>query len=94
MLRIDRMECEDRSVRFKLEGRLVGEWVQLLGQTCKAHQLEAGTPLILDMAAVGFADRAGRALLSCLEEQGVRCIARSPYLRALLQPVRSGARRG
>jgi len=91
MLRINRMECEDGSVRFKLEGRLVGEWVQLLGQTCRIHRMERGTPLILDLSAVGFADREGRELLTCLEKQGVSCIAWSPYLKALWQSERCAA---
>ena len=88
MLRISRMECEDGSVRFKLEGRLVGEWVELLRQTCKAHQLEMGTPLILDLSDVGFADCEGRKLLIQLEQEGGRCISWSPYLRALSQSER------
>lgn len=83
MLRINRMECEDGSVRLKLEGRLVGEWVGLLEQTCQIHRRERGTPLIMDLADVGFADPEGWRLLACLEEQGVRCAAWSPYLKAL-----------
>ena len=83
MLRISRMECEDGSVRLKLEGRLVGAWVGLLEQTCQIHRRERGTPLILDLADVGFADQEGWKLLTCLEKQGVRCAAWSPYLKAL-----------
>lgn len=85
MLRISRMECQDGSARFKLEGRLVGEWVELLRQMCQAHQLEMGTPLILDLSDVGFADRQGRELLTQLEQEGDRCISWSPYLKALSQ---------
>jgi len=83
MMRINRMDCEDGSVRFKLEGRLVGAWVSLLEQACRTSRRERGTPLILDLSDVGFADREGWRLLACLEEQGVHCTAWSPYLKAL-----------
>ena len=77
------MECEDGSIRLKLEGRLVGAWVALLEEACGAPGRERDTPLILDPSDVGFADLEGWKLLACLEEQGVRCTAWSPYLKAL-----------
>ena len=40
MLRINRMECEDGSVRLKLEGRLVGAWVALLEEASGKKRLK------------------------------------------------------
>jgi len=88
MLRINRMECEDGSIRLKLEGRLVGAWVALLEEACVACRRERHTPLILDLSDLGFADLEGWKLLACLEEQGVSCTAWSPYLKALWQSGR------
>jgi len=89
MLRISRMDCEDGSVYLKLEGRLIGEWVELLRETCQRHQQEIGTPLILDLSAVGFANWEGLRLLRHLEQEGVCCMAWSPYMRTLSQTDRS-----
>ena len=85
MLRINRMDCEDGSVRLKLEGRLVGEWVELLREMCQHHRQEMDTPLVLELSAVGFASRDGLRLLRHLQQEGVCCTAWAPYLRALSQ---------
>ena len=92
MLRISRMECEDGSVRLQLEGRLVAEWVDLLGQVCEAHRAQMGTALIVDMSAVSYADREGRELLAQLSLDGARIIEWSAYLRAI--PRNQGDRVG
>ena len=85
MLRISPMGCTDGSIRLKLEGRLVARWVGVLEETCRTHHLEEGTPLILDLSAVSFADPEGLDLLAQLQSDGIRCTAWSPVLQVLYQ---------
>lgn len=67
---------------LKLEGRLVDPWVKLLEETCRQH-LSAGVRVTLDLSGVEFATPSGIALLLRIEEQGVRCVNSSPFLRTL-----------
>ena len=73
MLRITRTSRDDGRVVLKLEGRLVGPWVELLDEMCQAYQRERekDAPIILDGAAVGFASEEGLDLLRDLHEQGI-----------------------
>ena len=87
MLRISPMNCEDGSVRLKLEGRLVGPWVELLRETCQDHQSKLGSPLFLELSAVGFACGEGLNLLHSLQQEGIRCISWPPFLKELSQNV-------
>ncbi len=85
MLRITQVNCDDGRVVLKLEGRLVDRWVDLLRETWEVLHREVNTPVILDMSEVGFASREGIKLLRYLEEQGVRCILCSPFLKELVR---------
>ena len=69
MLRITRIDRDEEGVVLKLEGRLVDEWVDLLRETCEAHQRKMETPLSLDLSAVAFADKEGRELLRRLKSE-------------------------
>jgi hypothetical protein len=82
MLRITRLPDAADSLHLRIEGRLVGDWVQLL-ETEVAPAAE-GTALSLDLAGVEFADQRALALLQRLKEQGVAFVACSPLLQSLL----------
>jgi anti-anti-sigma regulatory factor len=73
-----------RAVTLKLEGRLIGPWVDELKDTCERH-LAAERSVNLDFADVTFADRAGLALLLQLRAQGVTLVNCSPFLEEELQ---------
>lgn len=87
MLRITSMGCEDGSIRLKLEGRLIYQWVDLLRQTCRSHQCQTDNPLILDLSAVAFASRDGIQLLRRLQQEGINCIFWSPFLKELSREI-------
>jgi hypothetical protein len=76
------MDCQDGTVRLKLEGRLVSAWVDLLNAACR-EVLEDHSILIVDLSSVSFASPEGFALLRRLEKEGARCIQWPHFLREL-----------
>ena len=85
MLRITHREDDGERFVLKLEGKLVDQWVTLLREICEVHHHENVSPMVLDLAAVEFADKAGVQLLRRLQEDGVRCISGSKFLRRLVE---------
>jgi ABC-type transporter Mla MlaB component len=87
VLRISsRIEAGTR-VHLKLEGNITGEWVELLQEECRRH-LDAREALELDLAGVGFVDRAGVALVRWLLARHVRLVGASSLVDTLLSPER------
>ncbi len=82
MLRISHLEREDGSNLLKLEGRLVGPWVDLL-RDHSAELAANGVAVALDLCQVSFASREGLELLDRLKANGVDCVAVSPILREM-----------
>lgn len=69
MLRIEPIEAGG-SVVLRLEGRVVGPWVEELRGACESA-LEQRGRLAVDLAGVGFVDRDGLALLKGLRYRDV-----------------------
>ena len=74
----------NHAATLKLEGRLIGPWVDELKNACERY-LTAKQSIILDFADVTFADRTGLALLRRLRARGVRWVNCSPFLEAELR---------
>ena len=74
----------NHTVTLKLEGRLIGPWVNELRKACEAL-LTSGRLLALNLAEVEFVDRNGVALLSALQLRGVSLAECSPFLREQLK---------
>jgi ABC-type transporter Mla MlaB component len=84
MIRITHLPTDHDTPRFRVEGRLVGDWVQVL--QAEIDQAQARAPAIeLDLAGVEFADSQGLSLLVEVESRGVELIACSPLLISLLE---------
>jgi ABC-type transporter Mla MlaB component len=83
VLRISDCAGDGTPARLRLEGNLTGEWVALLQTECRRY-LEAGEPLELDVAGVGFIDRAGVALVRGLLARNVRLVGAGSLVGALL----------
>ena len=64
---------------LKLEGRLIGPWVEQLRETCETH-LAQERRLQLDFTDVAYADRGGVLLLMKLRARGVELVNCSPFL--------------
>ena len=69
MLRIVAHENPGRETILSLEGRVIGPWVDTLGQSCQ-RILATGTTLTVDLAKVDFVGREGVRLLRHLVEGG------------------------
>jgi len=81
MLRISRLESED-AVIFILEGKLLVAWLTELMAAIEGAS--KSKPVILDLAALSFADAAGARLLARLERDGVSLRSASALLTALI----------
>jgi hypothetical protein len=83
MLRITRTADGDGE-QLKLEGRLLGPWVEELGRACTGHGAGLG-PLRLDLAGLTFVDGPGLRLLRELLGRGVVVAASSGFVAELLR---------
>jgi ABC-type transporter Mla MlaB component len=64
---------------LKLEGRLIGPWVEQLRESCE-NLIAQEKHVQLDFTDVTFADRRGVALLMDLQNRGVKLLNCSPFL--------------
>ena len=84
MLRITRLPTRHDLPCLRVEGRLVGDWVQVL--QVEVEQAQAQTPVLeLDLAGVEFADSEALSLLLEVAGRGVKLVACSPLLTSLLE---------
>ena len=79
MLRIWRIESSPGEVILRLEGSLIGPWVNELRRGCAAV-CKDGHKLSLDLTEVLFADSKGLVLLRTLRNSNVGLTGCSPLL--------------
>ena len=85
MLRITWIDAEgsDSNRTLKLEGKILGPWVDELGYACEVSGLPRHC-LRLDLAAVTFVDSIGLKLLADLDRQGATIVGCSDFISVLL----------
>jgi hypothetical protein len=77
-----------RELRFRLEGRLSGPWVDELRQcwrTAASTTLDRKT--VLDLGETDFVDPEGQKLLAEMHQEGVRFLAATPLMRAVVDEI-------
>jgi ABC-type transporter Mla MlaB component len=75
-------------LRLKLEGKLAGLWVGELQQCWRtAASTTQGRNTIADLRDVDFVDPEGQSLLAEMYRQGVRLVAVTPLIQALVQEI-------
>jgi hypothetical protein len=84
MLKISETKRTSHSVTLKLEGRVVGPWVDEVRQVCETL-LSVGRVLRLDLTDVTFADASGVAALSGFKSRGVTFTNCSPFVEEQLK---------
>ena len=84
MLRISEVNPDDGAAVLKLEGRLIGPWVEELRNACRKWIAESKA-FRLDLADVSYADREGVALLLSLRNQEIAFAGCSPFVQAELK---------
>jgi hypothetical protein len=83
VLKITEIAQNDSGRTFKLEGKLLGPWVDELRNVC-TQPLDRLEPVGLDLAAVTFVNAAGAELLRELIQQGIIITQCSAFVRQLL----------
>lgn len=84
MLRVTRTTPRPDEVVMIVEGRLYGEWVELLEDQC-AQLSRTDRKVLLDLAGVGFVDRRGARLLRDLAASGVALINCPPLVDEMVR---------
>ena len=84
MLRISTISDSENHTRLRVEGRLMGPWVEELRQQCQQALCE-GKTVILDLGKLLFVDSTGAALLRELAERQVVHENGSMFIRYLLR---------
>ena len=81
MLKIDVTEAgTGQRVTLRLEGQMVGPWVDEVRQACEPF-LSEGQTIVLDFAAVSFVDRDGVALCRRLRQARATLRNCSPFVK-------------
>ena len=83
MLRITKLDGNAAVPTLKLEGKLLGPWVDEVRRAC--YDLAIPGRVQLDLAAVTFVDAAGARLLRELLRRGVSLVVCSGFVAALLE---------
>lgn len=84
MLRITRQEEPPARITLRLEGGVAAEWASLLENECLGL-LRSGRAVGLDLAGVGFVDRAGVETLVRLGRAGVDIRCRPGVVASVLE---------
>jgi len=80
MLKIEVTERQPERVTVRLEGRLVGAWVDEVRRACQPF-LETGAEIAVDFARVSFVDREGVALCRQLRRGRASLRNCSPFVK-------------
>ena len=87
MLRIT-IEEKDDFIRFRLEGKLIGDWVKELERAwiC-AKNANPGARFKIDLRGVTFVDEKGKGLLESMVSEGAELVADNPMMTSLVRSI-------
>jgi hypothetical protein len=83
VLKIVLLEPAANGALLRLEGQIIGPWVDELERTC--DRLLATRPVTLDLTDVSFVERRGVHLLRTLGTRGVPLLHCSPFVAEQLK---------
>ncbi len=84
MLRVSETSREGEVAVLRLEGEMIGPWVEVVKKACEPF-LSNGHQLTIDLADISHVDRNGIALLKKLMQAQAKLINESPFLSAQLR---------
>lgn len=84
MLRLTRTTPNPDEVVVILEGRLYGEWVELLEDECEQLR-RTERRVLVDLASVSYVDRRGARLLRELPRRGVALVNCPPLVDEMVR---------
>ena len=85
MLRIRTQPIDETTILVKLEGKLLGPWIEEIQRSIDGSV----SSITLDLSDLTFADSAGIQVLADLIRHGAKLTACSGYVAALLQMEKS-----
>jgi len=83
MLKITRIDSQDSTQTFKLDGKLLEPWVAEVLNVCTLRHSQSGRTN-LDLSALTFVDQSGAKLLKDLISRGLVVSAYSGFVAELL----------
>ena len=84
MLRITEITTTKAQTLLQLEGRLIGQWVELLRES--AAPLTANS-FALELTGLSFVDHAGLELLHTWQARGIKLLNCPLFLQEMLRPA-------
>ncbi len=84
MLRITEITEDDKTVRLRLDGKVVGTCVSDLKKLCLHYRDEKNKTVVLDFSGVTFIDSKGVRMLKKIKNKRIRIINCSLFIEALL----------
>ncbi|HEX5220349.1 MAG TPA: STAS domain-containing protein [Verrucomicrobiae bacterium] len=79
MLKISEDRQDQQAILLRLEGRIIGPWVDELRDVCESFARN-GVKITLDLEEVVFADDNAVALLTGLQSRGITLIRLTPFV--------------
>lgn len=80
------------SVSLMLEGRLAGPWVEELGMCWRQIAANSQGRAVVDLTGVTFVDADGKALLTCMWQQGAELRAAGCLTRCIVDEITGSSR--
>src|SRR4051812_737665 len=78
---------QDQTVTLKLEGKLVGPWVQEVTRVWYDTARNPRSGYVIDLRSVTFIDSPGRALLATMSRDGAQLIATDCLTRNIVDEI-------
>jgi len=84
MLKIERSKSKNPGITLRLEGRVIGPWVEEVRKVSEKI-IASGSTLALDLSEVTFLDREGIRLLQVLRQRQVTFLNSSVFVAEQLR---------
>src|SRR5437773_5398357 len=88
MLRVTTVD-EDQKMTLKLEGKLIGPWVEEVTRVWTDAARSPRSNYIVDLRSVTFIDNPGRVLLAAMSRRGARFVASDCLIRTIIDEIQS-----
>lgn len=87
MLRVTEISEDNKTVKLRLDGRLVEAWVSGLEEMCLHYRDEKSKTVVLDLSGVTFIDNQGVRMLENIKDGRLKIINCSLFIEALLNSL-------
>jgi anti-anti-sigma regulatory factor len=81
--------AQNQTITLKLEGKLVGPWVQEVTRVWSDTVQSPRKGYVVDLRSVTFVDRSGQALLAAMSRQGAQFIAADCLTRNIVDEIKN-----